>query len=49
MQQDSMVEINLKGAIKLPKARFPEITPRAVSVSRSKLQKEEELTVRNKL
>lgn len=40
VQQDSTVEINLRGAIRLPKARFPEITPRAVSVSRTKLVKE---------
>ena len=50
-QQEHIVEINLRGAIKLPKARFPEISARVASVSKQKIQaqKEEPSPLRTKL
>lgn len=49
VQQDILAEIQLKGAVRLPKARFPEIAHRAASVSKSKLLKVEESPLRTKL
>lgn len=48
-QQDSLVENQLKGTLRLPKAIFPEIAHRAASVSKSKLPRVEESPLRTKL